>query len=239
MSEENNNNQPQAPADAAPAHETPAPAADATSQEQPFLNKSEAVKYFKQTRELSGVVETLQQQQSEILAHLRGLGEKQPPKEPAKQVEKPSSDVDAAAMVGQLRSELAFNESLAELDRPLSRAQKAHLKRMYALERPRDPEEWLSETVSELWPEQPKNTTQVQPPPPQPEAKPKTPSVDTGAPGVDPRNALPTNIMNVDPTVWKTLSPEEKMERYKAHKRARGFGGNPLAERRLTNRSGN
>lgn len=207
--------------------QTPAPDGDSER----WTNKTEFVQVAKRSREngkgISAIGERLAKIE-QMLTSQSGQTPAAPDDEPPKREQVRAKDVQTN--MEHRFADMEFRESLAELEQPLTKAQKNVLLRLYRADRPsnEDLPEWLAANMGAF----PKQETPAAIVPPVPQA----PQVSNsgGAPTVDPRSGLPVDIFAVDPTVWKALSPKEKAEHFESYKRSRGPQGNPFAALKTT-----
>lgn len=173
----------------------------ASGADQPFINKAEFVEHAKLLRSLK-----------EEVASLRGS------RTPAKETKGPSESDRIAA--------LEFRAVVAEKAPHLTSDQRARLSKLYALERPEDPEQWVAGEVAALGWVKAANaaaTTAQAPPPAQ--AKQAT---HAGAPGVGGRD-IDTNTLTRED--WLALDGEELRKAWKARVASDPTAGNTFAPR--------
>lgn len=114
-----------------------------------------------------------------------------------------------------------------ELDNPIPKDKRALIERLYKSESPENVETWLADTVAmfglDKKPDPKTETQKVSPAPVAP---------DTGPAGLDRKNHLPDDILQVDGAVFRAMSPQEKDAYVQRYKRSRGMDVNVFAEKR-------
>jgi len=171
--------------------------ADATQPGEPWLNKNEFIALAKEVRELKKAAQ----------------GRTAEPKKT-----KSEADADALAEVQTLRGELALRDTISDLGVTLSQSQREVVQRLYRVDRPEDPAEWLRKTVAAFQPATPAATS---PPPERPRAQVKT---DTGPPGATVAAGAEWGSIPID--VWRAMSRDDKKKAWNSHLRASGLVGN-------------
>ena len=194
---------------------------------QPYLNKGEAVGYFKRTRQVEKSVSEFGdrlERIEQLLTTQKGQTPETPTEDPPNQVR--AKDVQSE--FHQYKDEIAFRDSLDELEQPLDKHQRQMLMRLFRAERPSDVPQWLADNAKAF------------PAPKTEDAKVKETKVEQttpvtnsgGAPAMDPRTSLPVDIFQIDGSAWHALNPKEKREHFESYKRSLGDTGNPFAARK-------
>lgn len=212
----------QASADASPAQTQ-------SGTDEPLYNKREVVELRKEVRGIDGKLAGLSGAVAELV---KALSPKETPA-PAKKEPIANTGDAAIARVAELERTIALKDAFSELGIKPGAGQDLIAKAVRQ-DNPENVREYVAKYASAFAPA-------VTPEAPKPDPAPKetiTRQVvaNTGAPGVDPRHAIPVDLFQIDPGVWKGLSPEEKKARYQAYRRDRGGSFNPFADRQMANK---
>ncbi len=184
--------QPQAQAaDANGAHD------QANGQGEPFVNKAEAVQYFKEQRELKKIV-------SDLAQRLDSIGQ---PKE-AEKARPKASDGDRVA---QLEAKLAFRDALADVGVQLTAQQRGLLETAYYATKPADAGAWLKEYATAFVGAAPSAKAAPAPMTQAPPAQ-VAPQTNTGAPAKT--NELPFDPRLIPSDIWRQMDPKERKRRF-------------------------
>ena len=163
-----------------------APAAAAAADAQPWaLGKDEWVAFRREYRD-----------------SIKALGERMQPKaQPAPA----DAGAPAPAASADAMAELALRDAMDDLGLPLTKAQKAHVRRLYRAEKPPQLESWLSDTVAVFGLS---TNVPVTPAAPVAPAGPRPPN--PGAPGgAAPIEQLPDDPLAIPADVLRGISPED------------------------------
>lgn len=172
--------------------------------QQPWLNKAEAVDYFKRTRELERQLAELRESKTEA----------------AKPPEKPG---DPSAQIAALQARLDFRDAIAEAGLSLTRKQQDLLETAYRSQRPSNLGQWVRDQAEVFGSAEPKAATTPAPaevPVPE-QAKPVS---NQGAPLANP-GALPDDPRLIPPHIWKNLKREDRMARVNGWMAKNGMSG--------------
>ena len=208
-------------------------AADAAGQvnTEEWRNPAEIKKSLQGQRDLTkrfdrveSVVETIAKQVADLLPKAK---------------ETPSNGAggpDMSAMMGRLdkmERDLLFERALSSKTQAggtaLAGRQVQILRGLFDQEKPSDVGEWLESTIPLFSSAKPSTAASPAASPAAASPPPKAKSTDTGPGGVDLRQTLGTDLMTMDPDVFKNLSSDEKRKLYEGYKRERGMDYNFFA----------
>ncbi len=190
----------------------------APKQAEEWRNKDEIVKAIKDSREAKKVGLEVAAKLDQVLSYLQ-------PKTESPSTEEPKGRVraaDAMDEVTKLRQELAFKDAIDDVDVPLTKGQKSHLKRLYNAERPTDVADWLGSAIDELGLRAVKQDSKPVESPTEP--APKIPN--SPQPGLDRKSHLPDDIMKLPPGVTKGMAPNDLKNMWKKYLTQTGDDGN-------------